>query len=896
MTDDGHGRAKKLFVAALELPPEERRAFLEKEAAGDRTLIDEVESLLGFHEETDAGDEPPGQVRSRLSTGELFADRYRILGLLGRGGMGEVYHAQDELLNVSVALKRLTDAGRLRADLLLQEVRLARQVTHPSICRVFDVGEWHGERFLTMEYVDGEDLASLIRRIGQLPSGKVEEIAYELCVGLAAAHAKGVLHRDLKPANILIDGEGRVRITDFGIAMKRTENAGPLAIAGTPAYMAPEQLVPGGLPTEQSDLYALGLVLHELLTGKPVFPGSGLTEAAELRRSRRPASPSDLATGVDSRLERVVLRALELDPRDRPATALEMAAELRGGDPLDAAREAGVTPSPEIVANAPSQGRMDPAKHSGAWLAALGVLLVAVLAVGGAVMELPSGAGSVRPAVRAHRASETLRSLGIPAADGATRFHGFLADPTAADGETELLFWYREDFAGPRTLFQRTVLDPARRLIVFDRATGLEPSRVVAAFDSQDRLVYLESAAAVAGDPAPANWAGMLAPAGLKPDDLIPTAPAAPPLFADERAAWAGTDPENPARNLRVEAAAREGQPVYLSVGLPDVEATERLAQREQRLTTRMFLVLIIFGAALVAGVVMTVRNVRAGRIDWLGARRVALFMALVAFGRWLLLLGHLSHPLEDRAEVLWARLLEMPINALTIAFCYFAFEPDVRRHWPQTLVAWTRVVHGSFWNAATGRALLVGSVAGALLALLTLIDQGLPRWFDMREALTVVQSPRLLAALGLPQAFSVLPWQLNQAIFRAVFALLLLTLFRTRIPWPAVSTTAFVLAMAALEVAGYGHTGFSWLTLGLPTALVYAWVLARSGLLTLIISGFTLYSLRFVPLGLDGNAWWTPGGWLVVAFLAATGALGAWLIRRSSPSPSRRPASSQPS
>ena len=200
----------------------------------------------------------------------MLGERYRIIGLLGRGGMGEVYRADDLKLGQPVALKFLP--AKLAAEpacieRFYAEVRHARGVSHPNVCRVYDVGEVDGQHFLSMEYVDGEDLASLLRRIGRLPQDKAIEIARQLCAGLAAAHDKGVLHRDLKPGNVMIDGRGRAKITDFGLAVGVDDDKGGAEVSGTPAYMAPEQLAGKGASV-QSDIYALGLVLYELFTGR----------------------------------------------------------------------------------------------------------------------------------------------------------------------------------------------------------------------------------------------------------------------------------------------------------------------------------------------------------------------------------------------------------------------------------------------------------------------------------------------------------------------------------------------------------------------------------------------------------------------------------------------------
>jgi serine/threonine-protein kinase len=202
-----------------------------------------------------------------------------------------------------------------------------------------------------MEYVDGEDLGSLLRRIGRLPSDKALEIARRLCAGLAAAHEKGVLHRDLKPSNVMLDGRGQVLLTDFGLAGLADKIAGLEVRNGTPAYMAPEQLA-GEEVTVKSDIYALGLVLYEIFTGKRPFEADTVGEMIRARTHTTPLSPSTLIRDLDPVVERVILRCLEAKPSQRPTSALAVAAALPGGDPLAAALAAGETPSPEMVAAA----------------------------------------------------------------------------------------------------------------------------------------------------------------------------------------------------------------------------------------------------------------------------------------------------------------------------------------------------------------------------------------------------------------------------------------------------------------------------------------------------------------------------------------------------------------
>ena len=227
-----------------------------------------------------------------------------------------------------------------------------------------------------MEYIKGEELSSLLRRIGRLPQDKAIQLARQICAGLAAAHDAGVLHRDLKPANVMIDGDGNARITDFGLAGLAEEFHEDELAAGTPAYMAPEQLE-GKEQTVRTDIYSLGLVLYELFTGRKAFEASTLNELIKLRRSdTTPTTPTSIVKDLDPLIEKVIDRCIQKDPAQRPASALQVAAALPGGDPIAAALAAGETPSPEMVAAAPTRGVLRPAIA-----ATLLVSFIAVLAL-----------------------------------------------------------------------------------------------------------------------------------------------------------------------------------------------------------------------------------------------------------------------------------------------------------------------------------------------------------------------------------------------------------------------------------------------------------------------------------------------------------------------------------
>lgn len=268
--------------------------------------------------------------------GTVLAGRYRLLALLGIGGMGSVYRAEDVELDELVALKVLRRElvgmpGIL--DRFKREVKLARKVTHPNVARTFDIGEHGGERFLTMELVDGESLGERLHRDTRLPLETAIEIAAAVCHGLFAAHSAGVVHRDLKPDNILLGRDGRTVITDFGIARAVLERVGPIRTSGlaigTPEYMAPEQVEARGDVDHRADLYALGVMLYEMLIGERPWTGDSPFGVAAARLINPPPDPRAKAEIPDA-LARVVLRCLARDPRERYNSATEVANALSG--------------------------------------------------------------------------------------------------------------------------------------------------------------------------------------------------------------------------------------------------------------------------------------------------------------------------------------------------------------------------------------------------------------------------------------------------------------------------------------------------------------------------------------------------------------------------------------
>jgi serine/threonine protein kinase/Flp pilus assembly protein TadD len=270
--------------------------------------------------------------RDELTTGSTFAGRYQIIEELGKGGMGKVYKVHDTKIKEKIALKLIKPEiakDKKTIERFSNELRLTRKIRHKNVCQMFDLGEEQGTQFITMEYVPGEDLRSLIRRIGQLPIGKSISISRQICEGLAEAHRLGVVHRDLKSNNIMIDKEGNVRIMDFGIArsLEAKGITGAGIMIGTPEYMSPEQ-VEGKDVDQRSDIYSLGIILYEMVTGQVPFEGDTPFTIGMKHKGEIPQNPKELNSQLSDELDRVIMRCLEKDKEQRHQSAGEVRVEL----------------------------------------------------------------------------------------------------------------------------------------------------------------------------------------------------------------------------------------------------------------------------------------------------------------------------------------------------------------------------------------------------------------------------------------------------------------------------------------------------------------------------------------------------------------------------------------
>src|SRR6266404_5879620 len=271
---------------------------------------------------------PPGE----FSPGTVLGDRYEILALLGQGGMGAVYKARDKELDRLVALKIIRPELTTNPEILKrfkQELILARQVTHRNVIRIFDLGQADGFKFITMEYLEGQDLRGVLREKGKLTPEEAARVILQICRALEAAHGEGVIHRDLKPQNIMMDANGRAYVMDFGIARSAhlpgmTQTG---ALVGTPEYMSPEQ-AKGEKLGEQSDIFSLGVILYELVVGQSPYHSE--TPLATLwKRLQEKAKPlCEIDPTIPKAFSDIVEKALEVEPENRFANANEFAQHL----------------------------------------------------------------------------------------------------------------------------------------------------------------------------------------------------------------------------------------------------------------------------------------------------------------------------------------------------------------------------------------------------------------------------------------------------------------------------------------------------------------------------------------------------------------------------------------
>jgi hypothetical protein len=897
MTPERHQQVKRLFLAAVELDPEQARQFLDSACGKDLALRNEIQQLLDHHRpdtllvytsvsETALSSPTP---RAELPTtpapaigptfpaGTMIANRYRLATLLGSGGMGYVYRAEDIELDQTVALKFLNPTIRNfpeAVDYLKREVRLARQITHPSVVRVFDIGSANGYAFISMEFVAGEDVGSLVKRVGTLPPSKVLQIAQQMADGLAAAHATGILHRDLKPGNVMIDGAGNVRIVDFGIASLQEDRGRHSDLAGTPAFLAPEILAAEG-PSEQSDFYAWALVVYFAAVGK--LPRAPITDRDSATRE------SLVSAGVNPELAECVCLCLRARPDERPASALAVVAAIASGDPLSAVLQAGHIPRPEQVTTAAS---WQPSARllNGLFAGGLAFLLAIILLADQTLFLSRCGLVKSPDALR-EIAEQTLVMMGHQAPVGPI-LTGVALDshclqfvrahpqsPTAwnrvTTGEIPAVFyWYRQ---GDPRLPRPAPLGGND----WDRITQPTPGTATVRLDGRGKLLRALIAQTSPNSRSPGSgidWSRFFEAADLKWAAFEPTAVTRwPPLFAADVHAWEGPFAANSSLRVKVTAASLRNEVVFFEVEQPWERGRPRESsafagnQASQFVAARTALWLV----AIAVAAVLAWQHTRNGRGDWAGAKRITVAVLVLASCVGLLGSRHnLVLAEELTAGHLWLNVIVF--SSVIAGMAYLAVEPLARRWWPWSIITARRLLEGRVRDPAIWAEVQLGIVVGLGAVLVrqlgTLVNQQLGVAVSGLNDFDIGQN--LLDHFVTPYKIVPVASALQWGVIESLLLLTLVVALKRVLKSTLAAAALAVLLLASLAIVGRGLVSpVDWLTRTLLCAIT-TWLLLRHGLLAAIAAVTTFYIVNNSPITLFWSAWYAPTGYFVAALL----------------------------
>ncbi|WP_063709013.1 serine/threonine-protein kinase [Rhodopirellula sallentina] len=846
-----------------------------------------------------------------LLPGSVIAGRYRIASILGKGAMGEVYRADDLKLGETVALKLLSQdvqAHPARLRMLTNEVRLARTVAHPNVCRVFDIGQSEDSHFLSMEYIDGEDLQSLIRRIGRLPLTKVLELAQQLCSGLAAAHEKGVVHRDLKPANVMIDGQGCAKLTDFGVARKFDGEGDSDGLMGTPLYMAPEQYFERQT-SPQSDVFALGIIFYEMLTGRHPHHVTSKDELRLWLSDPVPHVQRETEWEEEALIWDTIQWCMQPDPKQRPPGVAAVARRLPGGDPIARAIALGTTPTPQQVVAASNDRMLEPRL---AWTV-FAVAMVGLLVVVGLWTNLIDKIGLPgSPRALASMAIDSLESLGYNQSPGDEAFgfeidrdylhyltkHQQRWDRVKKPSPPAVRFWYR---SSPQALVPRVPDWSGESYLVADSARPAfdTPGMIRMKSDFEGRLLELDVLPTVGmlreGDRregASSNhelteaWEQrLLDAAGLSNlSDLTLLAGRSPELlpsgYAEQRKAWelkfSADLREIEEPDLRAEAAAVGQRPVFFRLlGQWDLGGSLSAPNAAGSGTLRVIIILVWFPILVAGGSFFAWRNICRGRSDLRTAKRIARIMFAVALVVCLLKDSHVFSALEF--DMLLATLAAA-LMVMAFVWCsYVALEPDTRRLWPRTLIGWSRLMMGNYRDPVVGRDLLVGAAAGVLVGLMKLLNSLLPLWAgEVSDSFaTIINfSPLMGMRVTLAEMIAAAGFGVLYSFFtQLLFLMLLRVVLRTNLR----AGVAYVVFMSLL-VASRHHQ--FWLTMaftGVEMTLTVT-LFMRFGLLAVAVMHFVRLLLKW-PMTVDLSWWGADAGLFAVIAIALLTSLGLYLV-----------------
>jgi predicted Ser/Thr protein kinase len=817
----------------------------------------------------------------RFLPGTLLGGRYRILSLVGRGGMGEVYRAMDLTLGQSVALKFLPEDASRNQRLLERfhgEVRVARLVSHPNVCRVYDIGEVEGMPFISMEYVDGEDLASLLTRIGRLPADKAVETARKLCSGLAAAHDRGVIHRDLKPQNIMMNKRGEVIIMDFGLAAIANELSGAEARNGTPAYMSPEQIKGTGV-TARSDIYALGLVLYELFTGKRPYDAKSVQQLIDLQEAAQLTSMTSVAADIDPAVEKIIRRCLDPDPVKRPLSPLAILAALPGGDPLAAALAAGETPSPEMVAAAGKVEGM-PRRYSMPCLALVVIFLLSTIPLRELRTGMVHGGLDQGPDVLAHQGREIATSFGYTAkpADSyiwmdhrGNVLSGLRSLPKPREWD-QLLAWEPAVQGVYRESLRPMVAEP------LGEVDNDHPAQILAGMsrtvmDGNGRLTDF-SAVPNPSDPPlapPIPPEAVFRAAHLEMAGFTEVTPFRQPVVPfDQWRAWNGPHPHIPGWQMQLEAAWWKGRVVKVRLLYPWDQKLIPALPAAASVSLGNLWIPLLEGLAAFFIILMARRNWKLERADRTGAFHVAIASFLLQAVAW----AGSFHPVASLSitDLFTGGVADWLLGATTLWFIYLALEPEVRAHWPHSIVTWNRVLAGRWLDAQVGSHILIGAAVGTgiwvffKVVTVFLFHNREPGNWDV--SLPYLLSPRHWMGAIASNA--------NNALALGLFVFLTIFGMRQLLKKDllAALAAAAIFTMAQNEVNSH-ELLLAALYMAAIAALIF--VLLRFGLVATIAGVFFMNALNGMALGKDWSAWYIPASLATLLLLLSISIFAFW-------------------
>lgn len=763
--------------------------------------------------------------------GSTIHERYRVSAFLGSGGMGDVYLAQDLALGQQVALKFLSADFARRTEaaaLLVNEVTIARRVAHNGVCRVHDLGFADGIPFVSMEFIEGETLARRLARTGPLAVDEAKSVAVELCEALAAAHRQGVVHCDLKPSNVMVTVDGRVKITDFGLAGLVTAMEHRTSTFGTAAYLAPERLA-GVSPTYASDVYALGLLLLEMILGKNASPHLGPDRRHSARAAMRKARvPRDLEDVIDS--------CLDEDPQRRPASA-QVRAELTA-----AVWEREATPPRSLAFTGRRVGIVVLIALAG---------LVAVVKWSPRVQLAFLAPAVISPDALADRGRQLLGDLGytVPR-DSVSGFfveRDSVASSVARDGGAE---------GSPR---RRGNNEPVLRY--FYRESDRP---IVGSFDAwgaEPRLPWRDTERGV--ELAPGGQ--LLAFHGAPPRDNANVRSAADAWMVLQAAASLPSDERRSDR-------ARDVWPIDYP-GASDAEPV--VSTRRMQFAAFWNIASLVIGLA--TALLFAHRAWRRGQIDLRATRHVAASFLTVVPATWLLVTHH-SFTTEHMQNVLRLLAWTLWISGAA-AVCFAATSVYVRRWWPDAFGASLHWIRRGKVDVSLGADLLAGIAFGIALALIDRLYLMLPAALGWAppSPLTVFAYQNLQAeVLGGPgAALGYLLYQAAHLAWLIAVNTWWLCLFKLALK----HTSTAVIAKAVLDTCVIAPATTPWMLGATYVAMGFGaslWLFVHRGFVAVFVAAFVRSTLLNYPLSLSVDAWFSPLSWVaffVVGSLLMTGA-----------------------